>query len=245
MSERILVVEDEQHLARGIADNLLAEGYMVEVVGDGEAAIARWVEGGIDLLVLDVMLPKRDGFAVCQAIRAAGGYVPVLFLTAKNSQDDRIAGLQAGGDDYLGKPFHLRELLWRVRAMLRRQAWYQTLPAAGQIYRLANKTIDFINYEVTDEHGHIETLPQKEMMILKMLIERRGDVVSRDAILDHVWGYDVYPSSRTIDNFIVRLRKRFEPNAPEPIYFHTVRGVGYRFVDLQGHAANSMEKLHG
>lgn len=227
MKPCILIVEDERHLAEGIRDNLLAEGYDVAVVGDGEEALQRWRRGGIDLVILDVMLPKRDGYAVCAAIRSAGGTVPVLFLTAKNSSDERVEGLLAGGDDYLGKPFNLRELLLRVQAMLRRQTWYTA--AAPEELLLAGHLVNFRDYEVTDPEGHREMLAQKEMMILKMLVEHPNEVISRDAILDHVWGYDVFPSSRTVDNFIVRLRRRFEPNSDEPRYFHTVRGVGYRF----------------
>jgi two-component system alkaline phosphatase synthesis response regulator PhoP len=175
------------------------------------------------------MLPLRDGFAVCKDIRDAGGTLPILFLTAKNSPEDRIRGLEVGGDDYLGKPFHLRELLMRVQAMLRRQEWYGKAPSAGPSFRLAGTTVDFRTYEVKDADGRTEILPQKEVMILKLLVERAGEVVSRDDILNQVWGYDVYPSSRTVDNFIVRLRRRFEPDAAEPRYFHTIRGVGYKF----------------
>ena len=229
MSANILVVEDEKHLADGIRDNLLAEGYRVDIAADGDAALTRWQSAPTDLIVLDVMLPIRDGFAVCAAIRAAGGRVPILFLTAKNSADDRIRGLEVGGDDYLGKPFHLRELLMRVQAMLRRQAWYAGPSDRTQTLHVAGHAVDFTSYQVTDPDGQVQTLAAKEIMILKLLVEREGQVVSRDDILDRVWGYDVYPSTRTIDNFIVRLRKRFEPYAAQPRHFHTVRGVGYRY----------------
>lgn len=229
MSARIMVVEDERRLADGIRENLEAEGYAVDVVGDGEAALERFRQGGLDLIVLDVMLPKLDGFSVCAQIRAAGSHVPVLFLTAKNSPDDRVRGLEVGGDDYLGKPFHLRELLLRVQGMLRRQQFYARPPAQGGQVQIGGVTVDFGTYEVTDLDGFKETLAQKEIMILKLLVERPNQVVSRDEILDQVWGYDVFPSSRTVDNFIVRLRKRFEPDVAAPRYFHTVRGVGYRF----------------
>jgi len=229
MSSRILVVEDERHLAEGICENLEAEGYDVSIVGDGESALAAWQAGGIDLIVLDVMLPLRDGFSVCEEIRSEGGKVPILFLTAKTAADDRIRGLEAGGDDYLGKPFDLRELLLRVGGMLRRQSWYGAgLGQAGQI-EIGGQTVDFSTYEVTDGFGRRDGLAQKEIMILKLLVERAGEVVSRDEILSQVWGYDVYPSTRTVDNFIVRLRKRFEQDPAIPRYFHTIRGVGYRF----------------
>ena len=140
MSARILVVEDEQHLAEGISENLQLEGYAVEIVGDGESALSRWRSGGIDLVILDVMLPRLDGFSVCKGIRDEGGRLPILFLTAKTSDDDRVYGLEMGGDDYLGKPFNLRELLLRVRGMLRRQGWYgQTIKAT----RIGDVTVDF------------------------------------------------------------------------------------------------------
>jgi two-component system alkaline phosphatase synthesis response regulator PhoP len=229
MNARILVVEDEAHLADGIRENLLAEGYEVVLARDGMAGLEAWRQHEVDLIVLDVMLPLRDGFAVCKDIRDAGGRLPILFLTAKNSPEDRIRGLEVGGDDYLGKPFHLRELLMRVQAMLRRQVWYGKAPTAGPSFSLAGTTVDFRTYEVRDADGRVEVLPQKEVMILKLLVERAGEVVSRDEILNQVWGYDVYPSSRTVDNFIVRLRRRFEPDAAEPRYFHTIRGVGYKF----------------
>lgn len=229
MSARVLVVEDELRLAEGIAENLEAEGYDVEMVHDGESALTRFRDGGIDLIVLDVMLPKRDGFSVCETIRREGGKVPILFLTAKNSTDDRIRGLEAGGDDYLGKPFNLRELLLRVHGMLRRQDWYVAPPSEGDTVIIGDYTVDFATYEVSDGLGRVEPLAQKEVMILKLLVERGGQVVSRDEILDHVWGYDVFPSTRTVDNFIVRLRKRLEPDPAEPKFIHTIRGVGYRF----------------
>ncbi len=229
MSALILVVEDERHLAEGIAENIEAEGFEVEIVGDGESALTRWREGGIDLIVLDVMLPRRDGFSVCEEIRAAGGTVPILFLTAKSSTDDRIRGLEAGGDDYLGKPFDLRELLARVGGMVRRQEWYGKSPEVGMSLELGEWTVDFQTYEAVDTFGRRESLAQKEVMILKLLLERAGEVVSRDEILTHVWGYDVFPSTRTVDNFIVRLRKRFESDPAEPALFHTIRGVGYRY----------------
>jgi two-component system alkaline phosphatase synthesis response regulator PhoP len=188
-----------------------------------------WRSDEIDLIVLDVMLPLRDGFSVCEAIRSDGGKVPILFLTAKTAADDRIRGLEAGGDDYIGKPFDLRELLLRVRGMLRRQAWYGAgLAQTGQV-EIGQQTVDFRTYEVTDGFGRRDSLAQKEIMILKLLVERAGEVVSRDEILSQIWGYDVYPSTRTVDNFIVRLRKRFEEDPTTPRYFHTIRGVGYRF----------------
>ena len=229
MSVRILVVEDEQHLAEGISENLQQEGYAVETVGDGESALLRWRSGGIDLMVLDVMLPRRDGFSVCRAIRDEGGRLPILFLTAKSSDDDRVYGLEMGGDDYLGKPFNLRELLLRVRGMLRRQDWYgQALPA-GPTVRIGDVTVDFRKGEVIDPGGERSSLAEKEVLILRLLVERAPELVSRDEILERVWGYEVSPSTRAVEHMVVHLRKLIEPDPERPSYLHTVRGLGYRF----------------
>jgi len=229
MSARVLVVEDEQHLAEGISENLQQEGYAVEAVGDGESALVRWRAGGIDLIVLDVMLPKRDGFSVCRAIRDEGGRLPILFLTAKTSDDDRVYGLEMGGDDYLGKPFNLRELLLRVGGMLRRQGWYGQAPADGPTTRVGGVTVDFSKAEVMDPDGERHSLAEKETLILRLLIERAGNVVSRDEILERVWGYEVSPSTRAVEQMVVHLRKLIEPEPERPRYLHTVRGLGYRF----------------
>ena len=228
MSARILLVEDEAHLAEGISENLEQEGYACEIVGDGDKALTRWRAGGIDLIVLDVMLPKRDGFAVCKAIRDEGGRVPILFLTAKNSDDDRIYGLEMGGDDYLGKPFNLRELLLRVRSMLRRQGWYGELVKTTPSVRVGNVTVDFGKAEVTTAEGERFSLAEKEAMILRLLTDRPDQLVARDEILEKVWGYEVAPSTRAIDHMIVRLRKLIEPIPEQPRFLHTVRGLGYR-----------------
>lgn len=229
MTTHILVVEDEAHLAEGIRDNLQLEGHAVSVARDGAQALTLFAQGGIDLIVLDVMLPKQDGYSVCRAVRQTGDMVPILFLTAKNAPEERVEGLEAGGDDYLGKPFHLKELLLRVAGMLRRHARASQSRLTGELYLLAQHSVDFGAYQIISPEGHTEDVPQKEMAILKLLVDRMNQTVSRDTILDEVWGLDVYPSSRTVDNFIVRLRKRFEPDPNVPRYFHTVRGVGYRF----------------
>jgi two-component system alkaline phosphatase synthesis response regulator PhoP len=229
MSARILLVEDEAHLAEGISENLEQEGYAVEIVGDGEAALTRWRAGGIDLMILDVMLPKQDGFAVCKAIRDEGGRVPILFLTAKNSDDDRIYGLEMGGDDYLGKPFNLRELLLRVRSMLRRQGWYGELVKTSSNLRVGNVSVDFGKAEVVTAEGERVALAEKEAMILRLLMDRQDQLVARDEILERVWGYEVAPSTRVVEQMIVRLRKLIEPAPEQPRYLHTVRGLGYRF----------------
>ena len=226
MAERLLVVEDEAHLAEVIADNLELEGFEVEVVGDGLAALGRIRAGGHDLVLLDVMLPGMNGFDVCQQLRAERCNVPVLFLTARSSNDDRVRGLQLGGDDFLGKPFDLRELILRVRAILRRTRWFQGSEVGDRLL-LGEAEVDFRSYAVTIGERELVLSP-KEAMILKCLAEKAGQVVSRAEILDRVWGYDAFPTTRTIDNFIVRLRRALEPDPQEPRYIHTVRGTGYR-----------------
>ncbi len=226
----ILVADDEVNLARGIAENLAAEGYRVTVVGDGERALAEILAGRHDLVVLDVMMPKLDGFTVCERARRQGAVTPVLFLTAKGEVEDRIRGLEAGGDDYLPKPFHLQELLLRVRVILRRWSWYaQASGGAEAALEFGGNRIDFATFQGRSFDGREQALTQKEALIAKALAERSGEVVSREELLERAWGYELYPSSRTIDNFILRLRKRFEPDPERPRYFHTVRGVGYRF----------------
>ncbi|MCA9001080.1 MAG: response regulator transcription factor [Planctomycetes bacterium] len=227
----ILVVDDEEALAEGISENLRAEGYQVTVVGDGISALGQLRSNQYDLVLLDVMMPGIDGFGVCETIRTEGNQTPVLFLTAKGTTEDRIHGLELGGDDYLAKPFALRELLLRVSVILRRERWYRSEPQPGEGTHLsfAGNEFDYRSYNGTSWDGTEQQLSHKEAMILKTLAERDGEVVSREFILEQVWGYEVFPSTRTIDNFIVRLRKRFEREPDQPRHIHTVRGVGYRF----------------
>ncbi len=223
---RILVVDDEEHLAAGIRENLQAEGYDTDVAHNGEQGLEKVRAGAFDLILLDVMMPKLDGLEVCEEIRAAGLQTPVLFLTVKGEPADRIKGLEAGGDDYLAKPFHLQELLLRVAAILRRTDWYNQSTAR---LSFGGNEIDFQTYHARAWDGSEHALTHKEAMIMKVLAEQLGTIVPREDILDKVWGYEVFPSTRTIDNFIVRLRRRFERNPEAPEHFHTVRGVGYRF----------------
>ncbi len=223
---RILVVDDEEHLAAGIRENLQAEGYEAEVAHNGDQGLEMARADAFDLILLDVMMPKLDGLQVCAEIRAAGLQTPVMFLTVKGDPADRIRGLEAGGDDYLAKPFHLQELLLRVAAILRRTDWYNQSTAH---LSFGGNEIDFQTYHARAWDGSEHTLTHKEAMIMKVLAEQLGAIVPREEILDKVWGYEVFPSTRTIDNFIVRLRRRFERNPEAPEHFHTVRGVGYRF----------------
>jgi DNA-binding response OmpR family regulator len=225
----ILVADDETNLARGIAENLIAEGYRVTTVGDGPSALAEIVRGLYDLVILDVMMPGMDGYSVCEEARRQGIVTPILFLTAKGGVDDRIRGLEAGGDDYLPKPFHLQELLLRVRGVLRRWSWYTERGPAEPPLRFGDNEVDFRTFRGRGFDGESHQLTQREAMILKALAEREGEVVSREDLLEKAWGREMYPSTRTVDNFILRLRKRFEPDPEHPRFFHTMRGVGYRF----------------
>ena len=232
----VLIIEDEPTMADILAENLSEEGYDVEVAPDGDAGLQTWRALSPNLVVLDVMLPYRSGYEVCQTMRAGGDTTPVLFLSAKGQPEDRVQGLLAGGDDYLPKPFHLPEFLLRVQNMLRRQDWGRQVEGPPQAERPAEATLVFGGHEVnfrtwtaTLAGGASEPLSERELGILKLLAERAGEVVSRDDILDEVWGGDAFPSSRTVDNFVMRLRKLFEPEPSRPIYFHTVWGVGYRF----------------
>jgi two-component system alkaline phosphatase synthesis response regulator PhoP len=226
---RILVVEDDAPLADGIAENLRAEGYETHVLHDGSAALERLGAETYDLVVLDVMLPGCDGFEICRSLRARGRVVPVMFLTARGDPEDRVRGLEAGGDDYLTKPFQLREFLLRTRAILRRWRWYRETAARGAPLAFGGNHVDFGQFRATSWDGTLHDLTEKEAMILKALADSAGQVISREDLVERVWGEDVFPSTRTVDNFILRLRKRFERDPAHPRFFHSVRGVGYRF----------------
>jgi len=242
MNERqsILVADDEANLARGIAENLIAEGLEVTTVGDGVRALEEILGGSYDLVILDVMMPGLDGYAVCEEARRQKIVTPILFLTAKGGVDDRIRGLEAGGDDYLPKPFHLQELLLRVRAILKRWSWYEEAAPAGALLRFGDNEVDFRTFQAHAFDGANHQLTHREAMILKALAERPGEVVSREELLEKAWGYELYPSSRTVDNFILRLRKRFERDPEQPRHFHTMRGVGYRFTPQAEGGAESV-----
>ncbi|NWG00893.1 MAG: response regulator transcription factor [Thermoanaerobaculaceae bacterium] len=228
MASRILIVEDEKHLAEALGHNLKFEGYDAVVVGDGETALERLSNEEFDLVVLDVMLPGISGFEVCERLREASNRVPVLFLTARTTDADRLAGLRYGGDDYMTKPFLLEELVLRIRGILRRQEWYQTPVAERGVFRFGENEVNFRTFKARGPRGEVQ-LTEKECMLMKLLVERQGQVVSRELILERVWGYSYGSSSRTIDNFIVRLRRYFEKDPRRPVYIHSVRGVGYRF----------------
>ena len=222
----VLIVEDETTLAEVLADNLVDEGYQVELARDGTSGRYSWKQGAPDLVVLDVMLPGLNGYELCEEMRREGDSTPVLFLSARGQPDDRVRGLQAGGDDYLPKPFHLPEFLLRVSNMLKRRGWGR---AADAELVFGGHRVDFRGWTAQLADGRRELLGERELGFLKLLAARPGEVVSRDQILDEVWGEDAFPSSRTLEALVGRLRRLFEPDPETPIYFHTVLGAGYRF----------------
>jgi two-component system alkaline phosphatase synthesis response regulator PhoP len=228
MKNRILLVEDEEHLLDTLILNFEAEGYEVIPATDGNKAIKYFKSAKYDLVVLDVMLPEMDGFNVCKTIRQENSHTPILFLTAKNSTQDKINGLKIGADDFLTKPFNLEELLLRVHKLIARGKSSSIESSNAHLYEFAGFSINFTTYEVSKGDKRFE-LSKKEVQLIKLLSEKPNEVVSRDTILEQVWGYEVYPTSRTIDNFILNFRKYFETNPKEPQYFHSIRGVGYKF----------------
>jgi two-component system alkaline phosphatase synthesis response regulator PhoP len=225
---RILLVEDEESLRDVVKLNLEMEDYEVVAVANGKDALKAHKEQHFDLLILDVMLPEIDGFQICEQIRLTDREVPIIFLTAKDSPSDRVSGLKRGADDYLTKPFNLEELLLRVQNLIKRTSRSpENLPDE---YAFGPNKVNFATFEAEGNKGAF-TLTKKEAMLLKLLIDRRNEVVSRQQILQSVWGYDVYPSTRTIDNFILSFRKYFEEDPKNPRFFHSVRGVGYKFME--------------
>jgi DNA-binding response OmpR family regulator len=222
---QILVVEDEPTIAAGLRDNLEVEGYAVEVVDDGDLALERILEGRLDLVVLDVMLPGRDGFAVCREARAAGVRTPIIMLTAKGQEVDKVVGLELGADDYVTKPFSPRELLARIKAVLRRAV---EGPEQCKVYRFGNVVVDTGKFEVTRDGERID-LTATEFKLLQVLLEHRGQVRTIDQLLDEVWGKDVFLSDRVIYTHLNNLRHKIEKDPHNPEFLTGVRGVGYRF----------------
>lgn len=223
---RILLIEDEDTLRNTLTLNLEMEHMEVTARADGSDLLQLLNKQHFDLLILDVMLPDVDGFTLCEKLRVNHHTLPVLMLTAKGSSSDRITGLRKGADDYLTKPFHLEELLLRINNLLKRSHF--ELNRETETYTFGPNFVDFIKYEARGIRGDYQ-LTKKEAMLLKLLIERKGEVVSRQDILQQVWGYEVFPSTRTIDNFILNFRKQFELDPKKPQYFHSVRGIGYKF----------------
>jgi two-component system alkaline phosphatase synthesis response regulator PhoP len=230
MQTRILLVEDEVNLQHAIKLNLELEGHQVQVSGTGTDAIKRFREQKFDMVVLDIMLPEMDGLMVCENIRMYDQQIPVLFLSAKNTPTDRINGLKKGADDYLTKPFELEELILRINKLIERSKQIKSSNEnkVPKLFHFGNNWINFENHEASGVNGKFE-LTKKEIMLMRLLIENKEQVVSREHILKVVWDYTVIPNTRTIDNFILALRKYFEEDPKNPIFIQSARGIGYRF----------------
>ena len=227
----ILLVEDEANLHETLKLNLEMEDYSVTSAFNGNEALSKINEEYFDLIIMDIMLPEIDGLAVIEHIRLQNNDVPVLILSAKNSGHDRVLGLKKGADDYLTKPFNLEELLLRVDKLIIKNKKITDKEPGFDAYSFDGNTIDFKAQQATLENGDKVDLSKKETMLLKLLIENRNSVVTREKILQSVWGYKVYPNTRTIDNFILSFRKYFETDSRNPKHFHSVRGVGYKYTD--------------
>jgi two-component system, OmpR family, alkaline phosphatase synthesis response regulator PhoP len=227
----ILLAEDEENLHEALKLNLELEGYEVTSAYTGSITLQKVQQEYFDLLILDVMLPDLDGISITETIRVQNNDVPILILSAKNTGADRVLGLKKGADDYLTKPFNLEELLLRVQKLIRKNKKITEKDSVGDTYQFGSNTIDFRAQEAVNKNGERIQLSKKEAMLLKLLIENKNDVVPREKILQTVWGYNVYPTTRTIDNFILNFRKYFEQDSRNPRYFHSVRGVGYKYME--------------
>ncbi|MGB1247687.1 MAG: response regulator transcription factor [Chitinophagales bacterium] len=228
MIPRVLIAEDEKSLREGIKLNLELEGYEVEDVENGSDAIKRFQNQRFNLVILDVMMPEVNGFEVCEKIRLTDSDTPILFLTAKDTGNDKINGLKLGADDYITKPFNLEELLLRTKVLVKHSLKGTESSNELATFVFGENSINF-NTFVANTSSDTISLTSKESQLLKLLVDRKNQVVSRQQILQYVWGYDVFPSTRTIDNFILAFRKYFEKDPKNPQYFKSVRGVGYKF----------------
>ena len=225
--EKILIIEDEPDMLMGLKDNLEFEGYTVCTARDGLEALALAQKEKPELIVLDLMLPKMDGYEVCKRIRARGSTVPIIMLTAKSQEVDKVLGLELGADDYITKPFSVRELSARIRAVLRR---LQPKQPKLDAYKFGNVEIDFRKSTATRGRRRIE-LTHYELEMLRLLITHKEEPVSRNQLLNEVWGYELYPTTRTIDNHVVKLRQKLEADPKNPKHVVTVHGIGYKFMD--------------
>ena len=223
----ILIVEDEAQMRLGLKDNLEFEGYTVDLAENGSSALEKVFKTPYDLIILDIMLPKISGFEVCKKIREKGIKTPVIMLTAKGEEIDKVLGLELGADDYITKPFSLREFLARIKAVLRRSE--EQSQAAREIVRIGKLEVNFKTYNCYLEGNPINAT-YKEIEILKHLWQHRGQVVSRDQLLNQVWGYSENPTTRTVDNFILKLRQKIEQDPAHPRHILTVHGIGYKLI---------------
>ena len=229
-ADRLCLVEDDPTIRELVAEKLVAKGYLVEEFDAAEPVLCKSPSERLsDLYILDIKLRgDQTGLDLCRHLRAASPTVPILVLSALSEPSDRIEGLKSGADDYLPKPFEMEELLLRVDGMLKRRSWYGRFPANESVFTWEGNSINFETFEGRRGFESF-TLSQKECMLMKLLVEKEGEVVSRDEILDRVWGYNSFPSSRTVDNFVLRLRRHFERDPKYPKYIHSSRGLGYRF----------------
>jgi len=228
MSYSILIVEDEPNMRLGLKDNLEFEGYSVDQAEDGAEGLSKILKGSYDLIIMDVMMPKMWGLDVCKKAREAGIESPILLLTAKSEEVDKVVGLELGADDYVTKPFSLRELLARIKAILRRVALRKE-PTKTSETKIGRLTVNFDTYTSHDSNGSVR-MSHKEYAILQYLLSRRNETVSRYDLLEKVWGYDESPTTRTVDNFIVKLRQKIETDPNDPRIILTVHGTGYKLI---------------
>ncbi|MEW6196400.1 MAG: response regulator transcription factor [Bacteroidota bacterium] len=227
---KILLVEDEETLAVGLEFNLADEGYIIDWAKDGKEALDKFNSKEYDLIILDIMLPYFNGYEIAEVVRGKSPQMPILMLTARKEAEDKIKGLELGADDYMTKPFHLEELLLRVKGMLKRKVWYKTSSMVEPVYQFGKNKINFENLSCSSESKHF-VLTQREAMVLKYLVENKGRIVSRKELLENVWHISSEIETRTVDNFIARLRKYFEHDPNDPKYIKSIRGAGYCFED--------------
>lgn len=226
---RILLVEDDPGLQLTLSDRLRREGYLVDTIGDGDVGLEKATTGGYDLLLLDVMLPGRNGLDVCRDLRQRGIDTPIIMLTARGQVVDKVVGLKLGADDYVPKPFEMMELLARIEARLRRHAGAHGANESTPAYQFGDVRVDYRSAEVY-RNGRSVELSAREYQLLKYFIEHRGATLSRDQLLTDVWGYNAMPSTRTVDVHVAWLRQKIEPNVRHPQHLLTVHGLGYKFV---------------
>jgi len=226
--KNILLVEDEENLHEAIKLNLDLEGYNVTSVFKGKDAIQKVKEKHFDTIVLDVMLPDVNGFDICETIHLNDQHTPILFLTAKSDSEDKIKGLSIGGDDYLTKPFNIEELLLRIKLLIKRSS-LESSSNSLENYEIGSYLVNFSSFEVVGKNKEVIALTKKQVNLLKLLIDKKNQAVSRQEILEKVWGYEIYPTTRTIDNVILSFRKIFESDQEPNTFFKSIRGVGYKF----------------
>jgi len=229
---KLLLVEDEDTLAIGLEYNLQDEGYIVERAKDGKQAIDLIKNNKYDLIILDIMLPYFDGFEIAKIVRRDSPQMPILILTARTSNEDKVRGLELGADDYLTKPFNLKELLLRIKGMLKRKNWYEQVVELSPVFNFGNNTVNFETFKCTNGDKEF-MLTQLEAVLLKYLVDNKGKILSRKDLLENVWQINAEIETRRIDNFISRLRKYFEPDPENPIYIKGVRSAGYTFDSSQ------------